>query len=86
VELGFFASQPTYSTICFVWGVEVDERILKVAWNIVEELNSITSLIRPTPPAGEAVDVQHIFEARQRTADFIAKVIEGGLKCQGVEL
>ena len=64
----------------------MDERILKVAWNIVEELNSITRLIRPTPPAGKAADAQHVFEARQRTAEFVAKVIEGGLKCQGIEL
>ena len=57
----------------------MDERVMKLAWELVEYQNSIVSRLKP-----DSASVDDIFEARQRTAEFIAKIIEQSLRGQGI--
>jgi hypothetical protein len=63
----------------------MDERILRVAWNIILEINQILKALTVTPtkmPNGDLIppSIEALETSRQRAVDLVAKIIETGLK------
>lgn len=52
---------------------------MKLAWELVEYQNSIRSRLKP-----DSASVADLVKARERTAEFIAKIIEQSLRGQGI--
>ena len=55
----------------------MDEKIIKLAWNIIQEHNTVTKLL--TVPEGN-LNVAVLAESRQRAMEFVARLIDQTLQ------